>query len=1159
MSALRRSACVFAGAGTGKTHGLITECLRLLAGADRDAPLLPGELCLLTFTEKAAAEMRGRLAARVDALAGGRGQEPELEAALAAAGRPMPGTAEWRRVQLRLSSATLSTFHAFCAALLRRAPPEAGVPPAFQLLDEEESLELLEDAAERRVLEALEANDAGVEALCTALDLRGFRRNGLVELLVDQYRRVRDHGHSPAGLVLTTPDDVDRALGESRDRVQGVLAQATERAAAERAECLPVLGAMADLLVGWGSASAVDRAARLAELRDALPRGQGRNGLGAALKALRDALYGPASPLGAVALQLARPHEETWKRLLVELEARQRAAFDDAGALDFAELLLRARTLLAQDAAFRGREQRHIGALLLDEFQDTNRVQLELVHLLAEAREGGPRRLDAAGPTALPLEPGLVWAVGDRKQSIYDFRGAEVEVFEQLAVAVEAQGGERRFLRESRRARPALVEVLNGLLPGVLGSAAAHPWEVPFRPGEDDLVAWRPEEGPPRCVERLQAQAGPEARAEERRRAEADLLARRLRRLLLPGEGTLPTPFDPPRPVRGGEVAILLRSFTELPLYTEALARHHVPHRVLRGRGFYASPEVRDAAALLGLLVEPRHPVHLAACLRGPLVGFSDATLLRLALPNGRLDARVLAGGLPPEALPGEAERLARFVAVVRRLRREMDRLSLVELLEEAWSGLGTRAALAAGPHGEEQLGHLERLRQLAARWDAQGRPDAAAFSRRLQLLADRDPRLALEEVEDARAGHAVQLLTVHAAKGLEWPVVCVADLGGIRPTVGGRLLVDPRAGLAFRPPVSWSADPHPTPRHHALQELLASREQAESRRVLYVALTRARDTLLLSGVAGKNPRSWAAWVDPGLATPAVAARVAVHGDEDFPALPPPPQDALPEVDPARVQRALERVRPARPPDVAPASLSLEALEDAAGCARRFRLRWVEGHRERPGRGAIAPTSPRHRDAAPALARQLLAALPPASWAEGVPEALVAPALARLGLSPGEGGALGILPALRRIAPALRSLASGWRWRPAVPVVLELGEAEVRDVLPLLLEGPDGRRALTLVPGPPGIEGAPATEAVLLAALGEGEDRHLEVAAVPLEGGGPTVEWTDAPRLGQEALRSAATAAVEALRSLPPVIPVERCQALGCGFLARCHGRTRGL
>src|SRR5262249_26157029 len=146
-----------------------------------------------------------------------------------------------------------------------------------------------------------------------------------------------------------------------------------------------------------------------------------------------------------------------------------------------------------------------------------------------------------------------------------------------------------------------------------------------------------------------------------------------------------------------------------------------------------------------------------------------------------------------------------------------LDRRSLVELLEDTWAALGTRTALAASPHGEEQLSNLEVVRQLAGRWDARGRSDPAAFARRLVELADRDPRIDVEEVEDAREGPAVQLLTVHAAKGLEWPVVCIADLGGIRPPSGGRLLVDPRNGLAFRPAVPWSVDAHPTPRSAAL------------------------------------------------------------------------------------------------------------------------------------------------------------------------------------------------------------------------------------------------------------------------------------------------------------------------------------------------------
>ncbi|RPH69713.1 MAG: DNA helicase UvrD, partial [Myxococcaceae bacterium] len=197
MSARRPNACVFAGAGTGKTHGLITECLRLLGGADRDEPLPPSRLCLLTFTEKAAAEMRGRLAARVASLAAGEASEPELSAAFAAGGRAVPPAAEWRRVQAHLSGATIATFHGFCAGLLRRAPAGSGTPPDFVLLDEEESLDLLEELAERLVLERLEAADPAVEVLCGELDLRGVRRSGLVELLGDQARRERDKGTPP--------------------------------------------------------------------------------------------------------------------------------------------------------------------------------------------------------------------------------------------------------------------------------------------------------------------------------------------------------------------------------------------------------------------------------------------------------------------------------------------------------------------------------------------------------------------------------------------------------------------------------------------------------------------------------------------------------------------------------------------------------------------------------------------------------------------------------------------------------------------------------------------------------------------------------------------------------------------------------------------------
>ncbi len=1163
MSAGRRNACIFAGAGTGKTHGLITECLRLLGGADRAEPLSPAQLCLLTFTEKAAAEMRGRLTARVEAMAAGRREEPELEAAFLANGRTLPGPGEWRRIQSRLSGATLATFHGYCASLLRRAPPEAGVPSDFEILDEEEALDLLEDEAERLVLSRLEAGNGGVEALCSEMDLHGVQgRTGLVDLLLDAFRRTRDHGASVERLAIATPEGVERALLESAEALRPCLAAALERAREEGAGCTAVLAAISDLLVGWGPSTALERAARLAELKDAIPVRGGKNGLGAALKSLRDLMSSPASPLAAAALALALPHEVTWRSLLVELQARQRRAFDEQGVLDFAELLLRARDLLSNQLPFRAREQARLGALLLDEFQDTNLVQLQLVHLLAESRREAPRPLGPSGPCALPLQPDFLCAVGDRKQSIYDFRGADVEVFEQLAGAMEAQGGERRFLRTSRRAQPALVTSLNALFAEVLGPNADRPWKVPFRPGEDDLLPSRPQTGSPLCIERLVATVEPEARIEERRRAEADLLARRLAQLLAPEETVrVPGEDGSLRPVRGGDVAVLLRSFTEVGLYSDALARHRVPHRVLRGRGLYATPEVRDAAALLGHLADPWHPVHLAACLRGPWVGLSDATLVRLALPSGRLDARVLAGGLPAEALPDEAERLAAFLSLTRRLRSEMDRLSLVDLLEEAWEGLGIRNALAAGPHGEEQLANLERLRSLAARWDARGRSDGASFAARLVLMAERDPRLGPEEVEDARAGQAVQLLTVHAAKGLEWPVVCVADLGAGRRGPSGRLLVDPRLGLAFRPPVPWSLETQSTPRTAELTEVLTSREDAESRRLLYVALTRARDRLILSGRPGRNGGSWASWLDPLLGSGDLAPHLVTSSEVDLVARPAPPGQEPP---PAQVERALAVLsRLEAPPTRALESVTVpvEAVEDHRSCARRFQLRHLGGHREGPGRGAGSLDSLRHRDARPELVRALLAGIPVKALVEALPSSLVEPALARLGLTVGEAEALDLLDPLRRLGRAVRGFAEGWQWETGVPFRLTLGNVALEGRHDLLFSNHRGRAALALAFGPSRSGGYPVLTTALLEALGEVAPAtgQVRAAVVSVDGALERIQWLAQAPLTRTELTAVARGALELEEPLAPVLERPRCEALGCGFASRCHLGKRGL
>ncbi|HZA51058.1 MAG TPA: UvrD-helicase domain-containing protein, partial [Myxococcaceae bacterium] len=195
--ALERNLALMAGAGAGKTYSLMTICLHLLGGARRDGVALrPAELFLLTFTEKAAGEMRARLRERVDRLVRGSpasGEELELRSSFARHGRPFPSQEHWRRIRDDLGAVTLGTFHSLCVQLLRRAPAGLGVDPSFELLEEGDATALLEDCAERVVLDALERGEAGVDELCATLDFRGqgpFRPAGLVESLCRVLTRV---------------------------------------------------------------------------------------------------------------------------------------------------------------------------------------------------------------------------------------------------------------------------------------------------------------------------------------------------------------------------------------------------------------------------------------------------------------------------------------------------------------------------------------------------------------------------------------------------------------------------------------------------------------------------------------------------------------------------------------------------------------------------------------------------------------------------------------------------------------------------------------------------------------------------------------------------------------------------------------------------------
>jgi ATP-dependent helicase/nuclease subunit A len=1199
--ALERNLALMAGAGAGKTYSLVTMVLHLFAGAREAGPAIkPSRLCMLTFTDKAAAEMRSRTRARLDALAQGEAQEPELRASLERLGRRFPAQDAWRALREDLGAATVGTFHSLCGQLLRRAPPGLGIDPAFEVLDELESVGLLQDVCERVVLDALEAGDALTRELCQELTFsgQGFS-DGLVSSLRQVYVKLREEGLRAATATVANPAEARAELEAIIREAQGFCAQA--RVLDAKFEWRTLIGACERALDGMTPENFFE-ADRLPSLKAAFladGRNFARQSKGAAgpIRSVYWLTFGKSDGSvtrleDAFAAWRTAPFEATFRTLLTQVEERHELEFTRRNVFDFNALLVKARDLLRDHPSFRRQVQTGIGALLVDEFQDTNRLQLELVLLLAERREGGPRPVPPEQDlrTVLPMEPAFLCAVGDRKQSIYEFRGADVSVFTMLAEKIVSEGGARDFLRNNRRSVPALLDFFNRAFAGVLvASDPPRPYEVVYVPQEDDLSPVRRALGDGPAVERLligEAESTAEAREND-----AEAVARRLRVMLAPGAEPCVAHEDGQRlrPARGGEVAILLRTFTHLEVYRQALIRHGVPHRVLRGRGFYGAQEVLDLASLLALLSDTDDSLALAAVLRSPLVGLSDASLFRLVGEHGLSLAEVQKKDLAAVELPvKERVRLERFLAALPSLRRERDRLGVRALLQVALDVTGYREAMAGTPYAEQASANIDKLLTLAGRRDERGTGGCVAFSRELRMLADSDPTEAQADLLDAGDPRAVQLLTIHRAKGLEWPVVVVPALGGKRRSTTARAYFERTHGLALRPWLPDTLEDFSSTRFEQVKKELKSRELAEYRRLLYVALTRAKDMLILSGSVERYAGdSW--WV-------MLSGRLEVDSrlrervlDVDVSKLPPPADPMPPSADEledaaARVEAAVQRVREGGTlPEPQVAIASAPALQDFMACPRRYRYVHQIGMRgarpwELPSRGVppwveleswLETRGP--AQLVPLLLRDMdpRMASAPASERRAHLEAL----LRHAGRLADDEGMEDVLKMVERF------LGTGFAQRlgasPAssihrgLPFVLELFSAGsgrrvgIEGELDLLWETPEGEAwVVAYRPGKRHPLGAAASAHELVAQglaakrmVREGVTVRVGVAFL----GEPTPEpeWLTVPG-GLEEAGTRLEQAVQALarsdvRRDWPGREKATCQALHCGFSEHCH------
>jgi ATP-dependent helicase/nuclease subunit A len=828
---------VTAGAGTGKTTLLVDRIVHLLLRSPD--PLHIIDIVALTFTNKAANEMKQRLRDRLQAY---------LETDL----RAEPFEEERKKLQLQLENlletyrlskdeldrrlqealrnlerAEIGTIHSFAATLLRLFPLEAGVDPQFheddgkqfrRIFDQQWHLWLDQELA-------LESPRAGEwrQALkqLTLEQIKDLAKSLCSESVQLEPLRAKQAGDAALRAWLRSLLDNAASLSvrHAEDRINEKLVRAARS----------IIQAFIDGVDSSGTALAGQRACLL------------EHSINRDTKGWTEADFKQAHSLVSAAKGLCRVDAALthliWQ-LLVPYAARFRDIFVHEGFISFDGLLIRARDLVRDHLRVREELKRQYRTFLIDEFQDTDPIQYEILLYLAE-RPGST----AMDWRKVKLTPGKVFVVGDPKQSIYAFRRADIEAYlEVVEKIIKAQDGIECQLRTNFRSHRAIIDVVNGVFSSLIQpQPGMQPPYIAIQPApRRDL----PDKGgsgkrlPLALVRKIMAPDG-DVSAETARRLEGESLADWLHDQVLEnvsfvnarGERALAQPKD---------VAILFRKLTDIPDYLEPLRRRGIRYVVEGERHFYAAKEIIDAVNLLRAIENPNDRLALVGVLRSPIGGLSDQSIYDLHCDNlldYRRSEQLSGKNFPPT--------LTQLYGALAKLHADCRTLPVGAAVSHTIDTLPLRLLAACYFHGEQAVANIDKLRRQA---ELLGREDSAmTFKAAIHQLQQRvldveeegESVLAEEDVD------AVRIMSVHKSKGLEFPIVVLA---GCHAGINGQqrrpaeALFDWSSGLTGIRVGSFTdlAGVY-------IAEKNRLRAEEETKRVLYVAMTRAREHLVIS------------------------------------------------------------------------------------------------------------------------------------------------------------------------------------------------------------------------------------------------------------------------------------------------------------------------
>jgi ATP-dependent helicase/nuclease subunit A len=836
---LDHSVIVEAAAGTGKTTELVARILNVLARGRARID----QIVAVTFTEKAAGELKLRI-------------RKELESVRQRSGDAAAQANLTDAIQ-RIEEAHVSTIHGFCADMLRERPVEARVDPLFEVLTEPRAARIFDDAFRAWLHAQLEMPPEGVRrALRRSVWSRDGRDAG--EGPIDRLRRAgrelaewRDF----TGAWRREPFNRDAELARVLARVRDV-ARLTDLAASKRdtlyldTRFVRELAHDADVAERFDAADPDGLEARMIDLAQNRDLRRARRG--------RERAYGPGVDRDAV--------WAAYEALMRELDAFQRAADADlaallhrelgavvsayedlkrrAGALDFVDLLLRARDLLVAHRRVRQAFQERFTHLFIDEFQDTDPLQAEILLLLSA---DDPAESDWRSMTPVP---GKLFIVGDPKQAIYRFRRADVETYREVCELLEARGAKRAFLHTSFRATPAIQRAVNAAFePHMTGDRATL--QAVYRP----LAESRPDPSDQPSVIVLPV---PEPYGTRRVAGYAieqslpDAVGAFVHWLVTESkwtvtERTARDELPMAVPIEARHICVLFRRFLHFGddvtrPYVDALEARGVPHLLVGGKSFHDREEVETIRAALAAIEWPDDELSVFATLRGALFALDDETLAEYRQRYRTVHpfkAPPLAAGIGAGAA---LQPVAAALGLLRRLHSRRNYRPVADTITELLNATRAHVAFALRAAGEQSLANVLHVAELARQFELNGGISFRGFVEELQAQADGGQAAEAPILEEGSDG--VRLMTVHKAKGLEFPVVVLADMTAKLRSDRADRLIDRGQNACYLRLGRW------TPVELAADEAVEiARDEAEGVRVAYVAATRARDLLVLPAV----------------------------------------------------------------------------------------------------------------------------------------------------------------------------------------------------------------------------------------------------------------------------------------------------------------------